>query len=60
VSYVAAMHKNCVECHEKEAEKADRPELPECSTCHRSLTPRVADTRIVSAGTAPTHGRALK
>jgi Ni/Fe-hydrogenase subunit HybB-like protein len=60
VSYVAAMHKNCVECHEKEAEKADRPELPECSTCHRSLAPRIADTRIVSAGGAPPRRHALK
>jgi hypothetical protein len=45
VSYMEAMHKNCMGCHEKEAEKADRPELPDCSTCHRSLTPRIPDGR---------------
>jgi Ni/Fe-hydrogenase subunit HybB-like protein len=57
VSYVAAMHKNCIECHEKEAEKADRPELPECSTCHRSLTPRGGDTGIAMVRASRTRSR---
>jgi Ni/Fe-hydrogenase subunit HybB-like protein len=48
VGYMVAMHKNCMECHEKEAEKADRPELPDCSTCHRSLAPRITDTEVVA------------
>ena len=48
VGYMVAMHKNCMECHEKEAEKADRPELPDCSTCHRSLTPRITDSGTVT------------
>ncbi len=40
--YFEAMHGTCLKCHEDEAEKQDRPELRECSTCHKSLTPRSA------------------
>jgi Ni/Fe-hydrogenase subunit HybB-like protein len=56
-SYVAAMHKNCIECHEKEAEQAGRPELPECSTCHRSLTFRIAGLAIERARVAGSRSR---
>ncbi|MCG6956577.1 MAG: polysulfide reductase NrfD [Gemmatimonadetes bacterium] len=38
-SYLEAMHGTCLACHEDEAEKRNRPELRECSTCHTSLTP---------------------
>ena len=36
-SYMEAMHVNCVDCHEEEAEIQDRPTLPDCATCHISL-----------------------
>ncbi|MGD2151997.1 MAG: polysulfide reductase NrfD [Gemmatimonadales bacterium] len=40
VSYMEAMHTNCVTCHEEEGERQDRPTLGDCATCHSSLTPR--------------------
>jgi Ni/Fe-hydrogenase subunit HybB-like protein len=49
VSYLEAMHGTCVACHEEEAPILDRPELPDCSTCHRSLTPRVVMPRALAA-----------
>ena len=42
LSYLRAMHGTCLECHEEEAAKQDRPELRDCSTCHPSLEPRGA------------------
>jgi Ni/Fe-hydrogenase subunit HybB-like protein len=50
VGYMEAMHENCAGCHQEEAEKQDRPELQDCSTCHRSLTPRLFDTPPILAG----------
>jgi Ni/Fe-hydrogenase subunit HybB-like protein len=50
VSYLEAMHGTCVACHSAEAERIARPELPDCSTCHVSLTPRVVLPRTVAAG----------
>ncbi|MCL4538658.1 MAG: cytochrome c family protein [Bacteroidetes bacterium] len=39
-SYVDAMHKLCVSCHTVEAKKVkDKPNLAQCSTCHRIGTP---------------------
>ncbi len=49
VSYLEAMHGTCVACHEEEAEKVDRPELPDCATCHRSLSLRPAIQRAPAA-----------
>lgn len=34
-SYVDAMHGLCIRCHETEAQKLDKPQLPACSTCHK-------------------------
>ena len=48
VSYMEAMHENCMGCHEDEAEKQDRPELGDCSTCHSSLEPRPAPVRAMA------------
>jgi hypothetical protein len=50
VSYLEAMHGTCIECHEKEAEKLDRPELRDCSTCHNSLGSRPVPTQVIAAG----------
>jgi len=50
VSYLEAMHGNCVACHEEEARTLDRPELPDCSTCHSSLTPRAVMPWSLAAG----------
>jgi len=33
-SYADAMHGTCLECHEQEAVKQEKPELALCSTCH--------------------------
>jgi hypothetical protein len=33
-SYLDAMHGRCLECHQQEAGKQERPELALCSTCH--------------------------
>ncbi len=33
-SYEDAMHGSCMECHEDEAERLNKPELPYCTTCH--------------------------
>ena len=30
-----AFHRNCVKCHEDEAEAAEMPHLGECETCHK-------------------------
>jgi Ni/Fe-hydrogenase subunit HybB-like protein len=60
-SYMEAMHVNCVECHEEEAEIQDRPTLRDCETCHRSLTPleRLESATAVntSSGAAPGSNR---
>jgi len=48
--YLEAMHGTCTECHEKEASRLNRPELRDCSTCHNSLGPRSASTRILASG----------
>jgi hypothetical protein len=39
-AFSIAMHKKCAECHAREAEKQNRPELGYCHTCHQSLRPR--------------------
>lgn len=33
-SYLAAMHGQCVTCHQQQAQQSDQPQLAECSTCH--------------------------
>ena len=50
VSYLEAMHGTCADCHEKEAVKLDRPELRDCSTCHKSLGPRSISSGVLAAG----------
>lgn len=50
VSYLGAMHGTCAECHQKEALELDRPELEECSTCHKSLGPPVPSVNVIAAG----------
>jgi hypothetical protein len=35
-----AMHQTCVTCHEEKRLEVLRPDLAECYTCHRSMTPR--------------------
>lgn len=35
-----AMHRTCIPCHEKKRLEVLRPDLAECYTCHRSMTPR--------------------
>jgi Ni/Fe-hydrogenase subunit HybB-like protein len=40
VSYLDAMHRKCITCHEQEGETQGRPTLADCSTCHPSLAPR--------------------
>jgi Ni/Fe-hydrogenase subunit HybB-like protein len=42
VSYLEAMHGRCLECHENEAVKQNRPGLRDCSTCHPTRKPRGA------------------
>jgi Ni/Fe-hydrogenase subunit HybB-like protein len=32
--YRKALHDTCIACHKKEAVRVNRPELPECRTCH--------------------------
>jgi len=39
-SFQAAMHKTCIPCHKREANRVKRPTLAECSTCHQSLRSR--------------------
>lgn len=36
-SYVNAMHENCIPCHECESARLNKPELGECSGCHKVL-----------------------
>ena len=47
-SYLEAMHGTCLACHSEEADKRNRPELRECSTCHTSLTPRGAPGPVLA------------
>lgn len=35
--YVDAMHGLCIQCHESKKESVGKPELPQCTTCHRVL-----------------------
>ncbi len=35
-----AMHQTCIECHQKEAERVNKPRLADCQSCHQSLQPR--------------------
>jgi Ni/Fe-hydrogenase subunit HybB-like protein len=35
--YREAMHGTCRACHQKERDRAERPDLAECATCHQSL-----------------------
>ena len=32
-----AMHRTCIECHRKEADRVERPHLGDCQTCHETL-----------------------
>ena len=52
VSYMEAMHLNCLSCHREEAESGvgGRESLAECSTCHRSLEVRQTLTAVASGG----------
>ncbi len=50
------MHQVCVECHEREAEKAGRANLGDCSSCHEALPTReklVALRKDLPAVTSP-------
>ena len=47
-SYLEAMHGTCFECHQEEALKLDRPELGDCSTCHKSLGPRSISSGVLA------------
>ncbi len=49
VSYLQAMHANCADCHKEKAAEVERPELGDCSTCHRSLTPREGRVRVMAS-----------
>lgn len=42
-SYREAMHQTCIECHQQEAARVQRPHLADCRTCHESLTPRTGE-----------------
>ncbi len=35
-SYINAMHLKCITCHKKEKGEKNRPELDQCSNCHKS------------------------
>ncbi len=48
VSYMEAMHENCIPCHRDEAEKPDQKALDDCSTCHRSLKQREVPIETVT------------
>ncbi len=48
VSYLEAMHGNCVGCHEEKAEEVDRPKLGDCLTCHETLSPGRLPVSITS------------
>jgi len=50
VSYLDAMHGTCTECHQEEGRKLDRPDLGDCSTCHKSLKPRSSPVQTLAAG----------
>jgi Ni/Fe-hydrogenase subunit HybB-like protein len=49
--YREAMHGTCVTCHERNRERVGRPDLAECSQCHRELRFRgpQPDGRAVAA-----------
>jgi hypothetical protein len=50
VSYLEAMHGTCGDCHEEEALEQGRPELRNCSTCHRSLGTESASAVRLASG----------
>jgi Ni/Fe-hydrogenase subunit HybB-like protein len=43
VSYLDAMHENCIPCHEEEGAIQGRDTLGDCATCHPSLKPKTRD-----------------
>jgi hypothetical protein len=36
-SYLEAMHKKCISCHQKKKKKLNKPMLDHCSNCHQTL-----------------------
>jgi Ni/Fe-hydrogenase subunit HybB-like protein len=48
-SYLEAMHGTCLDCHQKEALKQNRPELRDCSTCHPTRAPGGAKSPTLAA-----------
>lgn len=53
-SFREAMHRTCVECHSRESESVNRPNLGDCRTCHESLRVRtLCDPVTASAPAEP-------
>jgi len=48
IGFVDAMHGQCLPCHEDEALARERPDLAECSNCHRSLLSKERAAQHVS------------
>ncbi len=48
-SFREAMHRNCIECHDKEAVNQNRPHLADCRSCHRSLRARSQGTAGIAS-----------
>ena len=48
IGYVDALHNLCVACHTEQAAPRERPELPECATCH----PHSSNPPIPAASTS--------
>jgi Ni/Fe-hydrogenase subunit HybB-like protein len=48
ISFREAMHRSCVECHNTEAVKQNKPHLADCGTCHRSLRARPEEQPVVA------------
>jgi len=47
-SFRDAMHGTCIGCHKERREVLAKPELAECSTCHRSLKARLPESQMLA------------
>ncbi len=48
-SFREALHRTCIDCHQKEAAKVNKPHLGDCSTCHESLRAKPTEPPITAA-----------
>jgi hypothetical protein len=47
-SFMDAMHKNCITCHTNQKTSLNKPNLNQCSSCHKTLSPNNKSKKMIT------------